>query len=248
MPIQYPNDNNVECFPTSKWIRVFFNGRIIADSRRCILLRAAGIPAEYYFPKQDVAMDYLALSKPTGETDNTKQQQFWDVRVENKQKARAASSYPNLKAVPSLDGFITFEWSSMDAWFEEQEEIFIHPRDPRVRIDVLNSNRHIKVIVAGETVAESRNPMLLFETGLPVRYYLPKTDVRQDLLIPSDLTSRCPYKGQANYYSLKVGDHIAENVVWYYRYPSQEVMKIASYLAFYEEKIDAIEVDGKRGN
>ena len=247
MPTQHTTTTtDIECFPIQKWIRVYLNGQIVADSRRCILARSAGHRAEYYFPKQDVNMDYLTAAKPTTAAEKAKHQQFWDVRVGDKQTPRAACEYSNLKESPSLDGYITFEWSAMDAWFEEQEEVFVHPHDPRVRIDVLHSNRHIKVIIDGETVAESRNPILLFETGLPVRYYLPKTDVRQDLLIPSELTTRCPYKGEANYYSVKIGDRIAEDVVWYYRYPTPEVAKIASYLAFYEERIEAIEVDGER--
>jgi uncharacterized protein (DUF427 family) len=237
--------NSVECFPTEKWIRVYLNGQAVADSRRCILLRS-GHRVEYYFPKQDVVMNFLIPSKPSTAAEKAKQQQYWDVRVGDKQVARAASEFSNLKEVPELDGYITFNWSIMDSWFEEQEEVFVHPHDPRVRIDVLYSNRHIKVVVAGETVAESRSPILLFETGHPVRYYLPKTDVRQDLLVPSKLKTYCPYKGEANYYSIKVADQLAEDVVWYYRYPTSEVAKIASYLAFYEEKIEAIEVDGER--
>jgi uncharacterized protein (DUF427 family) len=226
---------DVECIPSPKWVRVFFNGQCIADSRRCILLRSSGRPAEYYFPKQDVVMTYLSMAK---------HQAYWDIRVGEKHAAGAAHEYPNLQDVPSLDGYLCLDWSGMDAWFEEQEEIFVHPRDPKVRLDILHSNRHIKVVIQGETVAESRNPILLFETGLPVRYYLPKTDVRQELLIPSQLVTRCPYKGEAHYYSVKVGDYLAENVVWYYKYPTMEAAKIATYLAFYEEKIDAIAVDG----
>ena len=246
MPARHATSQEVECFPTQKWIRVYVNGQAIADSRRCLLVRSAGRPAEYYFPKQDVETQYLTAAKPITEAEKGKHQQYWDVRVGDQQVPRAASEFPRLKDLPSLDGYLTFDWSSMDAWFEEQEEVFVHPHDPRVRIDVLHSNRHIKVIIEGETVAESRNPILLFETGLPVRYYLPKTDVRQDLLIPSDLTTRCPYKGEANYFSVKVGGRVIEDVVWYYRYPTMEVAKIASYLAFYEEKIEAIEVDGER--
>jgi uncharacterized protein (DUF427 family) len=246
MAIQTPTTNGVECFPSQKWVRVYFNGQIIADSRRCILLRSQGRPAEYYFPKQDVVMEYLTVAKPSTSEEKGKQQQYWDVRVGDQLAVRAAREYAQLKDVPSLDGYLALDWSSMDAWFEEQEEVFVHPRDPRVRLDILHSNRHVKAIIRGETVAESRNPILMFETGLPVRYYLPKTDVRQDLLIPSQLVTRCPYKGEAQYYSVKVGDQVSEDVVWYYQYPTAEAAKIASYLSFYEEKIDALEVDGER--
>jgi uncharacterized protein (DUF427 family) len=81
---------------------------------------------------------------------------------------------------------------------------------------------------------------------MPVRYYFPKLDVRFDLLVPSDHLTRCPYKGEAQYYSVQVGNHLAENVAWYYRYPTLESIKIASYIAFYEERIDALEINGIR--
>jgi uncharacterized protein (DUF427 family) len=73
----------------------------------------------------------------------------------------------------------------MDAWFEEDEEVFVHPRDPYHRIDVLRSSRRVKVVLAGETVGETVQPTLLFETGLPVRYYFPRIDLRMELFLPS---------------------------------------------------------------
>jgi uncharacterized protein (DUF427 family) len=98
----------------------------------------------------------------------------------------------------------------VDAWFEEDEEVFTHPRDPHTRVDVLPSSRHVRVEVDGLTIAESASPRLLFETGLPVRYYLPKTHVRMDLLMPTDTVTHCPYKGQAEYWSVRAGDQVHE--------------------------------------
>src|SRR4029077_3673022 len=104
-----------------------------------------------------------------------------------------------------FEGFhdaIQLDWSAMDGWFEEDEEVFTHPRDPYTRVDILPSSRHVRVEVDGVTVAESTKPTLPFETGLATRYYLPKTDVRMDLLTPNTTSSHCPYKGDANYWSL----------------------------------------------
>ena len=99
-----------------------------------------------------------------------------------------------------------FDWDAMDGWFEEDEEIFTHPRSPYTRVDILDSSRHVRVIVEGVTVAESSGPKLLFETDLPTRFYLPKVDVHMDLLVPTDTDSHCPYKGTARYWSVRVGD------------------------------------------
>ncbi len=126
----------------------------------------------------------------------------------------------------------------MDAWYEEEEEVFVHARDPYKRVDVLPSSRHLRVEIAGETVAETRRPYLLFETSLPTRYYIPQEDARLDLLEPSDLKTPCPYKGIASYWSVKIGDYVAENVVWSYRETISECPKIKDLLCFFNERAD----------
>ena len=132
----------------------------------------------------------------------------------------------------------------MDAWFEEDEEVFTHPRDPYTRVDILPSSRHVRVDVDGVTVAESARPTLLFETGLPPRYYVPKTDVRMDLLVPTASSSHCPYKGDASYWSLTLEDRVVEDVAWSYRTPLPESQKIAGLVCFFPDKVD-LYVDGR---
>jgi uncharacterized protein (DUF427 family) len=132
----------------------------------------------------------------------------------------------------------------MDAWFEEDEQVYVHPRDPYTRIDILQSSRHIRVVVGGVTVADTHKPRLLFETDLPMRYCIPKTDVRLDLLESSDTTSACPYKGTANYYSVIVDGERHDDIVWWYQHPVAESADIAGYVSFYNEKVD-IYVDGQ---
>jgi len=102
----------------------------------------------------------------------------------------------------------------------------------------------VRVDVEGVTVAESTSPRLLFETGLPARYYLPKTHVRLDLLIPTDAVSHCPYKGQAEYWSVRAGDNAYKDLAWSYPTPLPESQKIAGLIAFYNEKVD-IYLDGE---
>jgi uncharacterized protein (DUF427 family) len=138
---------------------------------------------------------------------------------------------------------VRLDWNSMDAWFEEDEQVFTHPRDPYTRVDILPSSRHIQIEVDGVTIGESSKPMLLFETNLPVRYYLPKTHVRMDLLRPSERVSHCPYKGEAEYWSLQVGDEVHADLAWSYRTPLPESQGIAGLISFYTEKVD-LYVDG----
>lgn len=132
----------------------------------------------------------------------------------------------------------------MDAWFEEAEEVFVHAHDPHHRIDVLQSSRHIEIVLGGEVVADSRSPVLLFETGLPTRYYLPKVDVQMKLLLTSDTVTGCAYKGKAQYYSAKVGDKLFHDIAWYYTYTTTETAMIAGKIAFFNERVDLLRVDG----
>jgi len=133
----------------------------------------------------------------------------------------------------------------MDSWREEEEEIFIHPRDPYKRVDTLQSSRQIRVLIGGETIAETKRPLLLFETGLPARFYFPKKDVQTDLLIPSKKISACPYKGKATYWSAQVNGKIFENIVWSYIRPLPECFKIKGLLAFNLDYVDDMFVDGE---
>lgn len=226
-----------EWLPSPKWIRAYAGGRKMVDSRRAMLLRQDGRPAFYYFPETDVAMDCLTADS---EENGTLRYRHQKKGAECAWQLMAGGKHP-----PELNGHLTFDWSAMDAWFEEDEEVFVHARDPRVRVDTLHSSRHVRVVVLGETVAETHHPVLLFETGLPVRYYIPKLDVNMALLEPSPHATRCPYKGEAGYYSVCVDGRRAENIAWYYRYPTDEVHDIATLLAFYGEHVDAIYVDGE---
>jgi len=143
-----------------------------------------------------------------------------------------------------VGGHLAFYWDRMDAWFEEEEEIFVHPRNPYVRVDVLESTRRVKVLLGGAVLAETRRPRLLFETGRPMRCYLPKEDVRMDLLSPSGTRTRCPYKGAASYWSAEAGGKRAEDIAWSYEEPIPECPRIRGLISFYPERVDSLLVDG----
>jgi uncharacterized protein (DUF427 family) len=142
-----------------------------------------------------------------------------------------------------IEGYCRIGWNDVDSWFEEDEEVFKHPRDPYHRVDVLHSSRHVRVSLGGVVIAESTSPRLLFETNLPTRYYLPKLDVRMDLLTPTPTSSACPYKGSAEYWTVSVDGKSYVDIAWGYRLAVPEAAKIAGLVCFYNEKVD-IEVDG----
>jgi len=139
---------------------------------------------------------------------------------------------------------VAFYWNKVDAWYEEAEQIFAHPRDPYHRVDVLDSARHVRVVIDGQPIAETSRPRLLFETGLPTRYYIPQQDVRMDLLTATDRHTRCPYTGEASYWTVKVGSAELADLAWSYLDPIQECPKIRGYVSFFNEKVD-IYVDGE---
>lgn len=224
--------------PSPRWVRVKFGGEIIVDSKQVLLLCQYGpgrLPT-YYFPQADVRMDVLT---PSSREDQNGEVAHWTVKVGDQVAESAAWTYLEPPTeLADLKGHLSFEWDKMDAWYEEEEEVFVHARDPHKRVDVLSSSRHVRVVIDGETVAETRRPYLLFETMLPTRYYLPREDVRMDLLEPTDLTTRCPYKGIASYWSVKMGDHVSKNVVWSYPDPIPENPKIKDLMCFFNERVD----------
>jgi uncharacterized protein (DUF427 family) len=236
-----------ELEPSPRWIRVRFAGEVIADSRRVWLLREPGGVPVYYFPREDIRPGSLIPDGHATPCSHEGAALCWTVRMGDRAAEHAAWEYrdPPPHRLP-LRGHVAFEWAKMDAWFEEDDEVYVHARDPYKRVDVQHSSRHVRVVVAGEVVADTRRPALLFETGLPTRYYVPKADVRVDWLVPSETESRCPYKGVASYYSLRIGSTVVPDIAWYYRHPIPECSKIENLICFFNERVDALYVDGER--
>ena len=231
---------SVRVEPSQRWVRVEFNEEIVADSKAPILVWSGGHMVTYYFPEEDVRQELLTASRRGGDG-----KQYFDLQVGDRTAESAAWSYPDLESdQAALLGYITFKWNKMDHWYEEEEEIFVHPRDPYHRVDAIPSSRHIRVEVDGVTVADTKRPVLLFETGLPVRYYIPQEDIRMDLLEPSRAVTHCPYKGAASYWSVRIGDEVRRNIVWGYLDPIEEIPKIRGLLSFFNEKLD-IYIDGE---
>ena len=222
-------------------VRAFFDNQLLVDSERVLLVYETKRPPAYWFPTSDVQMDLLE-EKPGGAEGSGRV--HWRARPGGKVEENLAWAHaePTGELAPLRD-HLTFYWNAVDRWFEEDEEIFVHPRDPYTRVDTVHSSRHVRVEVDGQTVADSTRPILLYETGLPTRYYIPTLDVRMDLLEPTDTHTSCPYKGIASYWSLKVGDKTYKDYVWAYPRPIAEITRIENLLSFYNEKVD-IYVDG----
>lgn len=228
--------------PGAKRVRAFIGTVPVFDTSRPVLVWEGPHFPVYYVPAEDVDAALLVPSDHTDRSPSRGEARFWSVRVGDRLLENAARQYP-ASPIEALRSLIRFDWDAMDAWFEEDEEVFTHARDPHHRVDILRSSRHIEVIVNGVTVADSHNPTLLFETGLPTRYYLPLTDVRTDLLRPSATATSCPYKGAASYWSLEVEGERFEDVVWTYPSPLPESVRIAGLACFYNERVH-IRVDG----
>jgi uncharacterized protein (DUF427 family) len=229
--------------PTAKRVRTVLGGEVVVDTTSAVLVWEHRYYPQYYVPIADVAAGRLTPTGTTSRSDVLGEARHFTVTAGSVEAVDAAWQYP---AAPDeeLRHLVRFDWAAMDAWFEEDVEVFVHPRSPYARIDVLDSSRNVRVEIGGVTVAESVRPKLLFETGPPTRYYLPKTDVRLDLLTPTDLVTSCPYKGTARYWSVTVDGTEHPNVVWCYETPLAESIGIAGLVCFYNEKVDLF-VDGE---
>ncbi|GAA1524676.1 DUF427 domain-containing protein [Actinomadura kijaniata] len=227
--------------PSAKRVRAYLGGHLVADTVRPSLVWESPYYPTYYVPVDDVRAELV--KEGAGRRSPSKGgSTLYTVRVDGVEASGAALRYEE-SPVEELRGLVRLEWDAMDAWFEEDEEVFVHPRSPYTRVDVLPSSRHVRVEVDGVVVAESNAPRLLFETGLPTRYYLPKAHVRMDLLEPSGTVTHCPYKGTARYWSVRAGDRLHEDLAWSYPTPLPESRGVDGLVAFYDEKVD-VYVDG----
>ena len=168
-----------EFIPSPRWVRAQVGNTYLADSKHVMLLRQTGTMPVYFFPREDVRMDLLKAGATNTDTRHGKRQ-FWGIDLGGHDVERAAWSFPESA---EMDNYIAFKWDVIDSWYEEDDQIFRHPRDPYKRIDAIPSSRHVEVVIGGETVANSRRAHFLFESSLPTRYYIPKQDVRMDLLL-----------------------------------------------------------------
>jgi uncharacterized protein (DUF427 family) len=226
-----------------KRVRAYLGGELVADTTAPLLVWELPYFPTYYIPAADVRAKLI----PAGESEHRPRLgtgELLHVQAGDQSADRAARRYAD-SPVALLRDAIRLDWPAMTEWLEEDEPVYTHPRDPYSRVDILASSRHIRVELDGVTVAESDQPRMLFETGLPVRYYLPLSSLRMDLLRPSETSTHCPYKGTASYWSVQTATRLHRDVVWMYRAPLPESQKIAGLACFYNERV-TMYVDGER--
>jgi uncharacterized protein (DUF427 family) len=227
---------------SQKRVRAYLGQELVADTTRPLLVWELPYYPSYYIPVADVRAELIA----SGDVEHSPSRgnaELYDVKVAGATAPAAARRYPD-SPIEELRDVVHISWPAMDEWLEEDEPVYTHPRDPYTRVDILASSRHVEIKLDGVTVADSHQPRILFETGLPPRHYLPLADLHLDLLSPSDTESHCPYKGMANYWHLNVGGKRYEDLVWIYRAPLPESQKIAGLAAVYNEKVD-VYLDGE---
>ena len=228
--------------PGAKRIRAYLGGELVADTTRPLLVWEKPQYPAYYIPIDDVRMELLTADGGVVHSPSRGDGHSFTVTAGGKKVVGAALRYEQ-SPFEDLRSAIRLDWNAMDAWFEEDEQVFTHPRDPYTRVDTVPSSRHVRVELDGVTIAETVKPTVIFETGLPTRYYVPKTHVRMDLLNPTETVTHCPYKGDAEYWSLQIGGRVYPDVAWSYRTPLPESQKAAGLLSFYPERVD-VYVDG----
>lgn len=234
--------------PSEKWVRGFVGATAVVDSRAPLLFWEERFPVPAYaFPRDDVRTDLL---RPTTGAPRERHffylpkgpvREWYDLEVDGRVLAHASW----VRDDPALADLVVLSWQPgvLDRWTEEEEEVIEHPRDPHKRVEALASSRRVRVALGGVVLAESTDPVLLFETSLPTRYYLRPEDVRLDLLRPSGSRSRCPYKGAADRYWSLPDVPGGDNIAWSYADPFPAVGKVAGRIAFYNELVD-LTVDG----
>ena len=218
-------------------------GAVVLDTTRALYVWETPSYPQYYVPLADVDPEAL-VDEERPERLSRGSARRYGLRAGGIERPGAAHVYGE-DALAGLAGTVRFDWSALDAWFEEDEEVFVHPRSPYVRVDALRSTRHVLVELEGVVLAESPAPVLVFETGLPTRYYLDRLSVRFEHLIESDTVTACPYKGTTSgYWSARVGMTVHADLAWSYTYPDRQLLPIAGLIAFYNERVDLV-VDGE---
>lgn len=222
--------------PAPRRVRGFAGGTLVFDTTRALYVWEVAYYPQYYIPVSDVRMEYLE------DEDHPQMLQLGPSRLhslsaDGRTQKSAARVYDAGGDGP-VGGYVKFEWNALD-WFEEDEPIMGHPRSPYVRVDALRSHRHVRVELDGVVLADTHSPVVLFETGLPTRYYIDRTDVAFGHLEASQTQSVCPYKGiTSGYWSVRAGDTLHPDLAWTYEFPLEQVAPVARLIAFYNEKLD----------
>lgn len=230
-------ENHVE--PVPRRIRAFLNDSLVLDTTGAVYVWEWPNYPQYYVPLTDVNPDVLVDEKRTERLRQGEARRH-GLKVDEVSRPGVAHVYTE-RALEGLASMVRFDWAALDAWFEEDEEVFVHPRNPYTRVDAIRSSRRVRVELDGLLLAESGSPVMVFETGLPTRYYLDRTQVSFEHLRPTDTVTSCPYKGRtSSYWSILSGETVHADLAWSYDFPTRQLLPIAGLIAFYNEKVDIL--------
>ncbi len=228
--------------PVPRRIRSYFADQMVFDTTSAIYVWEWSNYPQYYIPVGDVNVEVLVDEvRETHHTRGTYLRQGF--KVGDRERPAAAKTYTD-DSLEGLAGMVRFEWDALDSWFEEDEQVFVHPRSPYARVDAIRSTRTVRVELEGVVLAESTSPVMVYETGLPTRYYLNRTDVNFEHFLHNDTVSECPYKGTTgDYWSVQIDGTVHPDLAWSYTFPTRQLLPITGLVAFYSEKVD-IFLDG----
>ncbi len=226
-------------------VRGMLGGEVVVDSRRVKLLHETGHLARWYFPRDDVRQELLEPSERRTHCPIKGDASYVSVRAGGSVADDAAWCYPHpIEGAPPLAAYLSFFWDKLDEWWEEDEQVFVHPRDPYHRVDVLETSRRVEISVHGDKLVDTTNALVLFETGLPPRWYLSPDDIASGTLREVETTTQCPYKGTASYWAVEAGGEVEDVLAWTYPEVRREVGPIAGRIALFNERVD-LAVDGE---
>lgn len=236
-------------FATDRRVRAEIGGIVVADTPHAHMGVGGYRPPVYelgtwWFERAAVRTDLLRDSSHRTVCEVRGPARYWDVITPGRAVANGAYAYPEAPAGwEALRDLITFRWNDVDHWYEEDQEVFVHPRGPNHRVDVCRSSRHVRIELDGRLLAESRRPLAVFETGMPTRWYLPRADVRLEHLRATATRTQCPYKGIAGYYAVRAAGNEIADLAWTYTFPVVECRRLAQHICFFNERVD-ITLDG----
>jgi uncharacterized protein (DUF427 family) len=235
--ITAPN-GRVAVEPVLKRIRVRFAGEVIADSTNALLLLERDRLPVYYLPLADIRTEFLEAVDTISFCPWKGTARYWDIVVGDRRSANAVWNYPEAhEDALDLRQYVAFYWNRVDDWYEEDERVSVHPRDPYVRVDVLRSSRHVTASIGDTALAESRDTRILFETGQPPRFFFPRIGVTIAELNGSDTVSASPYLGTARHLAYQTGDGALQDVAWFYVEPTPEAAALAELVTFDPDRV-----------
>lgn len=214
-------------------LRAVFAGETVLDTTSATLLHETGLMPQSYVPFGDIKEELL---KPTDHHTFCPFKgtaSYWSVVAGDRVAENAIWAYPEPNPEAQwLRGYAAFYWDAMDEWYDEDDRAEGHLRDPFHRVDVRNSSRHVTVRAGDTVIAETTRPLLLSETSLPNRFYVPPEDVDLDTLTPSETHTVCAYKGTASYWSVQAGGQTLADAVWSYPEAHGDAAAVSGYLSF----------------